>query len=327
MDRRNYMKDQIIDIFSDTNLQMLIKKTTEIHQLSIEEDISLKSLLLTTFLLTREEQALYHHYETIVNGILKDRNHNHFEEILNQIIEDIFKEKPNDVTLANKLLQNLILDGYCFHSFNASFLETICEKGLVIEEKPWDNEEIEHIRSLFQSHQVKGVFGLYQGRKETPIFFANNLESSRFYAYSSPTWFRHFVSGGMSGKEELYDKKAFFYRNYEQAFKNVQTLCHQAMLNPEEQELVFKFFHKYWNLIATKELPCVALIKRSQLKKEELLPPLEQESIESYTKRMIFYFGRGNQTIKNDIPPQDLLIFPYQLEKIKEVQPRKEHHL
>lgn len=190
------MEEQIINIFSNPKLQTIIARTQDQYHLTVEEDINLKSLLLTTFLLTRDELAIYSHFNTIINGILKDRSKNNFEEILNQIIDTIFQNNQNDFGLAQKLIYNSILDGYCFHSFNASFLPTIQKKGLIIKEKPWDNKAIEKVRKLFSNHGIKDVFGLYQGKKETPIFFANNLKSSRFYAYSSPTWFRHFVSGG-----------------------------------------------------------------------------------------------------------------------------------
>ncbi len=130
------MKENLIQIFSNSKLQLFIEINSRMYQLTIEEDISLKSLLLTTYLLTREEFSIYKYFQTILFGILKNRNSNQFDVILNEIIEDLFKENNYDFVYAEALLQNMIFDGYCFHSFNACFLPSIQEKGLVLHDKP-----------------------------------------------------------------------------------------------------------------------------------------------------------------------------------------------
>lgn len=322
------MKEQIINIFSEPKLQTQIAIAQKQYQLTLEEEISLKSILLTTFLITRQELSVYFYFDTIIDGIIKDRGKNNFEDIINKIIDTIFQNKENDFTLAKNLIYNFALDGYCFHSFNKVFLPTILEKGLIIKEKPWDNEAIEQIRKIFSNHNIKDVFGLYQGKDTTPIFFANSLKSSRFYAYSSPTWFRHFVSGGMKGNPNLYHKNAFFYRDYQSALENVIKLCESANVSYEEYQVILNFFNHYWGIIATNELPCVALIKRTELEKDQkMLPILEQETACDYTKRAFQYYGQGNHTVKNNIAKEKLIIFPYNLTDIKEMQPEKERSL
>lgn len=322
------MKEQLINIFSEPKLQSQIESVLSQYQFTNEEEISLKSLLLTTFLITRQELSVYLYFDTIVNGIMENRENNNFEKIINNIIDTIFENNRNDFNLAKKIIYNFALDGYCFHSFNKVFLPTILEKGLVIKEKPWDNEAIEQIRKIFSNHNIKDVFGLYQGKDNTPIFFANSLKSSRFYAYSSPTWFRHFVSGGMKGNPNFYHKKAFFYRDYRLALENVIKLCQSANVNNEEYQLIFNFFNHYWEKIATNELPCVALIKRTELEKEcKILPILEQEDACNYVKRAFQYYGQGNHTVKDDIDKEKLIIFSYDFANLQKMQPNKEHGL
>lgn len=320
------MKDELIKIFFDQKLLELIKKIENNYDFGVEEDVSLKSLLLTAYLLTREERAPYLYFETIVSGILQERSKNHYQDILNTIIDQIFQHRENDYALAMKLYHQFITDGYCFHSFNAAFLPTIQKQGLVVEDKPWDNEQIEEIRSLFRSHHVPDVFGLYQGRKSTPLFFANNLNSSRFYAYSSPTWFRHFVSGGMSGKMSEFDKTAFFRRDYAKAKENVIKLIKKTQISEDDQTKIMQFFDQQWNWIATNDSPLVALVKREDLiEKNQLasIPILEHELAVDYLKRILRTDGSFNHIIKNNIAPEKIIIFPYDLSKIKEVQPEK----
>lgn len=58
-----------------------------------------------------------------------------------------------------------------------------------------------------------------------------------------------------------------------------------------------------------------------------MLPILEQETACNYIKRALLYYGQGNHTVKKDIPKEQLIIFPYNLTNIKEIQPKKEQTL
>lgn len=220
----------------------------------------------------------------------------------------------------NQIIHNFVVDGYLFHSFNAAFFDSIQSLGLSTEGRQWEAEEINEIRTIFSKHGFTGIFGLYRESKENPIFLANSLKSSVFYAYSSPTWFRHFVSGGMKGERNEYNKDAFFRRDYQSAKNNVLKLAHQAELDVLEQQKVLAF-EKYWGKIASKEFPYIALIKRSVIQsKTLLLEPLPGETAHSFTKRYIRIYQDKNEIVKSNIPVEQLFLFPYDFSKIKELQ-------
>lgn len=319
------MKEQLNNIFSNEKLKEIIADTEAKYQFTSEEDITLKSILLSTYLLTREESSIYYYFHLIANNISKNHEKNNFDKIIEQIIDEIFKKAPNDFDLARVLIGNYILDGYYYHSFNSVFLNSIKEKGLLSKEKPWDDNEIEEIKAIFSSHNIKNIFGLYQGNKDYPIFLAESLNSSGFYANSSPTWFRHFASGGMSGTTE-YDKNAFYNVYYEDAKENVIKMCKKANLNSNETMRVLLFFEKYWNMLATKDLPCIALVKRTDLKDTTFVPePLDGEIARQYCKRAIFSCTQGNHIVRKNIPPEKIIIFPYELSLIKEINLERRH--
>ncbi len=128
----------------------------------------------------------------------------------------------------------------------------------------------------------------------------------------------------MKGREEDYDKNAFFTRNYENALKNVERLCDNASVTEKDKITILKFFNYYWNLLATQELPCVALVKRNDIiAQKDRLMPLENESAPEFVKRSIAYYTAENHIVKSDIAKEKITIFPYQLEKISIVQPKK----
>ena len=50
-------------------------------------------------------------------------------------------------------LQRLVNEGLIFHSFNSSFFNKINTQGLVVKEKPWNLDEIEEVRKIFQEKE------------------------------------------------------------------------------------------------------------------------------------------------------------------------------
>lgn len=318
------MEHSFIELFSNPVLIQRIQEKETIYLFTKEEDISLKSLLLTSFLLTENEEAPHLYLDYIVKQIIEHRGQSCYDTVVFKIIEDMM-QPTSDIETAFSIIKRFILNGYCYHSFNASFFNSIFQNGLVMQEKPWDQNKMEEVRNIFIKKGIHDVFGLYKPQKITPIFFANSLKSSSFYAYSSPTWFKHFTSGGMKNRSGM-DKDAFFKRDYNSAYHNIELLCKEGNLNIDETNLVFSFFQEYWDKLATFELPMVAIIKRKSLKTEEkiVIAPVEGEEITDYIKRMIRIYGDQNHIVYHDIAKEELLFFSYDLKKNKEINVQKE---
>ena len=200
-------------------------------------------------------------------------------------------------------LKHLVDEGLVFHSFNSAFFDKINEQGLVVQDKPWDLEELETVRKIFQRKNNNNIFGLYHGRTSTPVFFTDTLISSPYYGLSSPTFFRKFIEH----KSEYFN--TFLNRDYEKATKSMEDLC--SDLTNEEKDIVMKFFYKHWDLFTNNKLPYVAISSKEKL--GILTYPIHQlpeETLEQYYLRLLLS-GR-NYMFHDNISRNKLELFNYE---------------
>ncbi len=210
-------------------------------------------------------------------------------------------EKARQTDPSFEHLRAFLETGYVFHSFSPAFLPSIQSKGLVLKEKPWDLNEIEEVRKIFQKHKMN-IFGFYQGRSSTPVFFTDHLLSSPYYGLSSPTFFRKFIEHNPS----YFD--VFLNRDYNRAKEGMEELC--TPLTAEEKNIVWAFFQKSWDFFATDTLPCLAISTKEQLGIPHVPASKdEQESLEHYYLRQLI--NAQNYAITHDIKREDLSIFQY----------------
>jgi len=274
-----------------------------------ERVLKLKSLIITYLIMMRTDAFVFELTQYLVPIIESDevRKSNY----IHLVVEFIFNHF-NEPDLVEEIVHNYIFDGYLVHSFNAAFSDSIEERGLILKDKPWDLNEIEMIKGIFAKRGKKDIFGLYQGEERTPIFLAENLNSSAYYGISSPTWFLHFCTGGLYGKKDEYDKEAFRNRDYDACLTNVITLCEAYALSDDERYIVLDFFEKYYAILGTNDPPKVLLIERKKLiGEQELMPQMEHESDYDYICRTLTIFASGNRMIRKDIKPEDILIIDY----------------
>ena len=223
-----------------------------------------------------------------------------FKECIQEFVNNECS-KSYDKTVAN--LKSLVEEGLIFHSFNSAFFDKINEQGLVVGDKPWDLNEIETVRKIFQKQNNNNIFGLYQGRTSTPVFFTDTLISSPYYGLSSPTFFRKFIEH----KPKYFN--TFLNRDYEKAIQSMNELC--SDLSTEEQETVMKFFHKYWALFTNNKLPYVAISSKEKL--GILTYPIHQlpeETLVQYYLRLLLS-GR-NYILHDNISRDKLDLFNYE---------------
>ena len=284
--------------------QFLLVEIAKKYQLSKEEYVNLIDILFYSFVVNSDLHIL-ENVTFVVDKILENRefiqknqNYRCFSSCLQHFLEEEYRRDSNFTRL-----EEFLRSGFVFHSFNRTFYPQIQDRGLVVKEKPWDLEEIEQVRRIFQKYGKQNIFGYYNGREATPIFFANNLETSPYYGLSSPTFFRKFIEN----KKEYFN--VFLNRDYPSACASMEELT--KPLTPEEKAVVFHFFEKYWREFATDTLPCVAISTKEKLGiEEETVSIAEGESItEYYLKRIL---DARNHMIKRDIPRDSLEIFDYE---------------
>lgn len=277
-----------------------------IEEFSLEKNLKLKSLITMYMIMTKDID-----FDELIEILIKQLEHDNNFRINNEFyMNTIIAYAINKGYKSNIIIDNYINNGYYFHSTNGAFQESIKNNGLIIKNKPWNLKELEEIKNIFSHHGKSDIFGLYQGEEKTPIHLSTNLLSSSYYAISSPTWFLHFVSGGMKNND--YDKEAYRNRDYDSCLKNILNLIEEYNLTKEESNKVIEFFNKYYNILGLNTEPILLLIKRNVVKKENVR---ENKSINEtefdYIKRMINLYCSQNIIIKNNINSEEIEIINY----------------
>ncbi len=288
--------------FTKEDTQLLLAAMKEKYQLSKEEYLNLIDILFYYFVVNGPlhtfENITFICNEIIKNRELIEKNQNSrcVQTCLLHFMEEARKEDPEF-----RKLEQFLEEGILFHSFNGAFKDTIQEKGLILQEKPWDLEEIERIRAIFQKYQNRNIFGYYQGRKETPIFFARNLVSSPYYGLSSPTFFRKFIEN----QPKYFN--VFLNRDYDKAVESMQELTQP--LSEEERKEVFQFFQKYWEYFSAEEYPWIAVSTFDKLGLKPEKREYEGTKEEVLLKRLL---DTGNIMVHENIPRENLELFSYE---------------
>lgn len=307
--------EQLKNIFKQEDTGIILKQMKTEYNLNNIEYLNLVAIFMT-YITISTNPDIPSTCNFICTIILKYRDRQN-DNINSEIFSDCIMSFVNNELKTNnseiKIIKQ-IEDGIFFHSFNATFYPRINEYGLIVHDKPWNLEEIEEIIKIFKRYGISNIFGMYQGRTETPIFFSSHLATSPYYGLSSPTFFRKFIENDSCYFNTFRD------RNYETAKESIEMLC--MPLNENERKYVYLFFKKYWNYFASEELPCIAITTGEQLNCKQKLPNrFENESSSTYISRCLLQ--QYNLMIKQDIPRDSIEIFSYENLAFLEMEKKK----
>lgn len=258
---------------------------------------------MTYMIMTRSEKAL-----SSLNDLLKQKikfaktisevqsSYDTYMDILLSFIEGQYGEK----NVTSMILKNYFENGYLYHTFHASFLDSVKENGL---QSSVSDEEMDLVRKIFLSHGKKDIFGLHTGKNYHTLFLASSLKSSPYYGLNSPSFFKMFIHN------EIEKKERYIYEDYAQ---NILKLCQKYHLTTKEQEVVFHFFEERYAIYHFDSYPCVALIPRKKyVKTKSIEEKKKEESTKDYLKRILRIYTENNVIIKENIPSCDLTIISY----------------
>ena len=265
------------------------------------EYTNLISLLVLKQILTHDEIKEFD-INVFINIIKKDAdrkvvndNNQVYKQAIQYIVNKYFTKTGVSNTSYYEIMNNWF-NGYLFHTLNDAFVDNINEHGFILEDKPWDIEEIKRIKSIFN----KAIFGV-SNAEDNVIFFTSTLASSPYYGLTSPTFFRKFVEND--------PKKLNIFLNRDLASSNesIIELCQRFNITGEDYDYVMSFFKKYWSIFSNNRLPSLLLLKRDHVDIEE--PPTE--NMVEYVINRIYNDSR-NKMIRQDIKREDLTIFSYE---------------
>ncbi len=260
------------------------------------------------------------------------------------LIEHISKEltrnglEPSEEEVANYFTDNYVKNGYFFHSFNGAFEDSIKQRGLDVDTRFWDWDELKDISDICSKAGYGMVLGWSGLNCRGKLSIGDSASNIYRYGIASPEWFGQFVAEGWHiPNKEPYDKKAFYKKDYENAKNNIMLFCDRKMHQSSEEDIenriaypnmtfeegqaILAFFEKYWQKFASKEngSKC-ALIKRSAVGRD--VPVIsykdyceKYDSDVSYTMsnlqdyiNMISDSGHNDLQISEPISPEDIKI-------------------
>ncbi len=289
-----------IQTFFTEEIKNYLYSIKDYYYLTNYEYVELITLILTNGVITHNKSTindidyfvnliLYNRQNTIIND-----NSYVYNNSIKYIITNYFEQNGISQKTFNEIINNWF-NGYFFHSLNNSFVSDININGFVLENKPWDIQDIKIMKSIFKGK--RDIFGLSNG-EDNIIFLSTNLKSSPYYGLTSPTFYRKFIEN---------DPKylnVFLNRDLKCATKSIDNLCNQYNLTVQERKIVLDFFKKYWIKYATDDLPSIILIKRTDNKDI----PYPTDNIVNSTINLITK-DTHTKIIRNNIDRDNLILF------------------
>ncbi len=212
-------------------------------------------------------------------------------------------------------LNEYITNGYVSHAFPAIYTDSIMKKGLLAnpENRGESNVEVDEIQMMFMDKGIIAPLGGYPFYAGSGIYFEHDFNKVFQHAIYSPEWFNWFTSAcHTQGFPEL-EKSPFIMRDEAACRKNIEDLCKNADLDPNETQKVISFYEKNYKKFQSPELS-VALVSKKAVGKDNIELAVSPETGLIYTINLVLNDERGQfkEHIGNvsrvDIDPKDIHI-------------------
>ncbi len=187
--------------------------------------------------------------------------------------------------------QKYIVEGYCFHSFPSVFKNEVLAKGLVLMNEQYPVAEIKKLQYIFSKHHYQKL--VTKDVKKAPcLLLTDSFALAYSYALQSPQYLSDLVATGPYYTALKYDREAYYRKDKQVCFQNINQLLAEADFSEKEQKTIYKSLNKQWQLFSPEQAsPCVAFIKRKALGKHSL-PDIEAIYSESKTLPIAYSMAR-----------------------------------
>lgn len=198
-----------------------------------------------------------------------------------------------------------IVNGYFYFGFCSNYTNEITCLGLRKENFILD-ERLEKINQIISKVGTENLFK----RENTSI--TDNVIVAIYFALLSPSYISD-LSTSSYLKSKKYNKDCLFFKNLDEIRNNLLTLSKEKRLNNKDtSDVINNFVETYSSDKVNNTKPCIALIKRSTILKNELKDIQEiinnkDESIAS-SLSLIMESRYNSYEIENDIAPSEIRI-------------------
>lgn len=185
--------------------------------------------------------------------------------------------KENKKQVLKFIYDKYIVDGYCFHSFPSKLKKEVEENGLIGNIDIKEKNDLKKINYIFKHHNYNNIISRDLNAKSKAIYITDSPAMAYYYAIRSPEYLAELTSLSKYYKNiKLYDKNAFYEKDYYKCKSNLVSLCKHLNMTVKEENTILKTFDKRWySLKLSESMPCIAFIKRKELAKDSL-PNIEE---------------------------------------------------
>jgi hypothetical protein len=249
---------------------------------------------LTNYLIIhQEEYEMDKLYEILQESNINSMNSRELNDFFNRIIvlsvqkklglEEIDSLEAKE-KIANFVYTNYVENGYCFQGLNGNYRDSVMINGLTSKFSRLEDSRLIIVDDIFKKHGLDKIF--YSKLDETTItpyyYTTDQMSTAYHYSYHNPEWFSYFCASGNNMPDNEYDRSAYYMRDKESCRKNLEKLCANYHLSPQEQRYVLDFFSDSWeNLIGNCQENAMVLIERQILNRNKI--PFEQSTLEHKT--------------------------------------------
>jgi len=171
-----------------------------------------------------------------------------------------------------------ITEGYLFHGFHCSYLDTIKDNGFVSEKYENYYENFRKLNDIFAKYNAVNIISKDFSEKE--VFLTDDIMHACYYSKYSPMFYYNFLMN-----EEYFGKRhrkdAFLKDDYLLCTKNLKRFMSDYSFSEEDKKFVNDLIKKEWDLLHRCDRSItLLLVKRNQIferEKIKLVDYLEDE--------------------------------------------------
>lgn len=198
------------------------------------------------------------------------------------------------IKLLDYIYNTYIKEGYFFHGTTSKEIEKIKKYGLTPQNFYFDNKLIQETNDIFEKHRLYKAFEGKSGEMKTFNFYVtDSTDCGIYYANQSPEYLSRFCANGHHMQDlYVYDREAFFRRDFASCYSNVSKFINENNFTDNEKNTVLTNFQKLWNQAVVDNMnPVIFIGKRKIIGRDDTIKyNIVKQNINNYSLEQILKF-------------------------------------
>lgn len=208
--------------------------------------------------------------EELISILLQDKNIDDYIQatIIKQLKIKDKNNKDEKIKVLKFVYQQIIKEGYYLHGTSSLNKQSIVANGFSSNKVPIMAKQIKEINEIFEKHNLFMNFeGKMRELKLHQYYVTDSIKSCVMYAFQSPEYLSRFCSNGYHQEDiNIFDREAFWRRDFKACRENIEILCNNYDFSQEEKTKIFKNFNKLWhNNVSENEVPIIFIGKKRNI--------------------------------------------------------------